>query len=531
MDALILNEMELLLEWKPLRSSPLLCRFLRFVVNETLMGRENQIKEYTIAKEVLGRSIDYANGQDASVRIHAMRLRKLLGDYYQSAGAASKVFIELPKGSYRPVFRLNQSEAPLKRGRSPKFSLEGAPEEKVLILPFSCLFRNADFNFEVDGFCEYLTEKLTMFRDISVIPYEFVLKRIEEGVLPEDVVRELEATCYVSGSMEITQHQIIISVRLIDAADGVLIWSYEETFELKSSGLMEVVEMIMIRIASSLAGYSGYIHKKVINRGLQNLRLAGTLENAVVWFYSYQIRHSREFFFYCLRSLQSSLSDCDSCAIGHAVLANLYADSLVYMYDVGEGALAKAEFHTAKAKELDPDCQHAHMVSAWVLILKGKPDEAFVDLDYALNINPYSTFSISCHSFGMGLLGHYEKSLASFEKAKRLDSLPYWWLNLSKIFFAFSELRFEEGLFYAKQHGTPKVIYEDVLEMIALLNLGRFEEMLQLRDRHLVKYPGGLQYLAVAFPSIIFDPILKKTVEASLLRIITLESQLKVGSA
>ena len=527
MDALIRQEMEHLFAWKPMQSSPLLCRFLEFVVKETLEGRENQIKEYTIAREVLGRPIEFTNGHDASVRIHAMRLRKLLADYYQGPGVNARVLIELPKGAYRPFFDFREDKTLKSRQLKTASDLDVTPEEKVLVTPFICLSRNADFDFEMNGFCEYLTEKLMMFQDISVVPYEFVLKQIESGIRPEDVARKLEATCYVAGSIEFTDREILVSVRLVDANDGMLIWNDEEKYDLDDKGLMDVVETITIRIASSLAGYSGQIHKKTINKGLSQLPLAGKLENAVVWFYAYQARHSKSLFYTALNALEENLKEGEDCALCHAVLATLYADSLLYMYDVDADGLAKAESHMKRALALDPECQHAHLMRAWVHVIKGMRSEAFVDLEHALSLNPNSTFCISAHSFGMALLGHYEKSLDSYDKVKRLDNLPYWWLNLSKVFHAFSQHQFEEALFYAMHQGTPKVIYEDVLEMIALLNLGRYEEMLQRRERHMLKYPGGLQYLAVVFPRIVFDPSLKKLLEESLHRIVSFETELK----
>lgn len=529
MDELILHEVELLLTWKPMQSSPLLCRFLQFVVHETLAGRENQIKEYTIAREVLGRSITFMNGQDASVRIHAMRLRKILADYYQGPGANARVIIELPKGAYRPYFQFSGKKEQAKDFQKEIQSYPDAvPEESVLVMPFICLSRNKDFDFKVDGFCEYLTEKLMMFQDISVVPYEFVVKGLERGVPATELPRELGASCYVSGSIEITEQEIDVSVRLADSSNGVLIWNHEEKYSLSTMGLMDVVERMTLRIASSIGGYSGYIHKKKINSSLNNLRLAGKLENAVVWFYSYQARHSRTFFYTALQTLESNLTNGAECALCHAVLATLYADSQVYMYEVGEDALAKAEFHVQKAFDLDPDCQHAHISHAWVNIIKGLRSEAFIALEHALSLNPNSTFCISAHSLGMSLLGHYEKSLDSYDKVKRLDATPYWWLNIAKVFYAFGQHKFDEGLFYAMQQGTPRVIYEDVLEMIALLHLGRIDEMLMRRQRHKMKYPGALEYLVVAFPRIIYDLPLKKLVESSLMKVVAFDQKMEV---
>src|ERR1700722_12682497 len=80
-------------------------QFLRFVVESTLAGRQEQIKEYLIGVEVFGRPEDYDPKQDPIVRIEAGRLRKRLGEYYSGLGVNDPLIIDLPKGGYVPAFR------------------------------------------------------------------------------------------------------------------------------------------------------------------------------------------------------------------------------------------------------------------------------------------------------------------------------------------------------------------------------------------------------------------------------------------
>src|SRR5215472_16942910 len=80
-------------------------RFLRFVVEQHLAGRSEELKESVIAVEVLGRSPDHNPKQDSIVRTEAARLRARLSEYYLGKGKDDPLVIELPKGGYVPVLR------------------------------------------------------------------------------------------------------------------------------------------------------------------------------------------------------------------------------------------------------------------------------------------------------------------------------------------------------------------------------------------------------------------------------------------
>ena len=86
--------------------------FLRYVVEHTLSGQSDHLKERTIGIEVFGRSTDYEPGEDATVRVKAGEVRKRLGLYYAEQGVHDAVRIDLPLGTYVPEFRTVDVAAP-----------------------------------------------------------------------------------------------------------------------------------------------------------------------------------------------------------------------------------------------------------------------------------------------------------------------------------------------------------------------------------------------------------------------------------
>ena len=79
-------------------------RFLQFVVEECLLGRQHRLKEYLIGLEVFNRQDDFDPRVDSIVRVEARRLRMKIEEYYQREGIQNEICIELRKGSYVPIF-------------------------------------------------------------------------------------------------------------------------------------------------------------------------------------------------------------------------------------------------------------------------------------------------------------------------------------------------------------------------------------------------------------------------------------------
>jgi hypothetical protein len=77
--------------------------FLEYIVDHTLQGDEDSLKERIVGAEVFGRSIDYDTNSDPCVRVAAGEVRRRIALYY-SANPNAPVRIELPLGSYSAEF-------------------------------------------------------------------------------------------------------------------------------------------------------------------------------------------------------------------------------------------------------------------------------------------------------------------------------------------------------------------------------------------------------------------------------------------
>lgn len=103
---MIRAQLDLLIRDEVFRSSKRSVAFLKYVVEQTLNGSADQIKERTIGVEVFGRDPSYDTNLDHIVRTAATELRKRLATYYVDEKHRSELRMGLIPGSYIPRFSL-----------------------------------------------------------------------------------------------------------------------------------------------------------------------------------------------------------------------------------------------------------------------------------------------------------------------------------------------------------------------------------------------------------------------------------------
>ena len=96
----MLPEVDRLLHSSTFRHSDALRRLLRFLAEKSLAGEADQLKEYSIALDGLGKPSTYDPRNDSTVRIQVGRLRQKLGEYYRTESPASEWMLDLPKGQF-----------------------------------------------------------------------------------------------------------------------------------------------------------------------------------------------------------------------------------------------------------------------------------------------------------------------------------------------------------------------------------------------------------------------------------------------
>ena len=243
-----------------------LSRFLRFVVERHLEGRDGEIKESLLAIEVFGRSPGYDPKQDPIVRTEAIRLRARLSEYYQGEGKDDPLVIELPKGGYVPVIRPSQrrpeiitplmtanSEPPLRRWRLGTRVWVGAalaclvvalaamgwwrfhPEAPIpiAVLPLINLNQDPANDYFADGLTSEIIRNLSIIDGLATRSEasSFALK--SRPLKGRDAGKQLEADYLVEGSVLRSGEQLRINVQLVRVRDDFPLWSDKYEREMK----------------------------------------------------------------------------------------------------------------------------------------------------------------------------------------------------------------------------------------------------------------------------------------------------------
>src|SRR5947208_231571 len=120
--------------------APGLAQVLTYVCSKYFEGEAEQIKEYNIAVEALGRAPAFDPKRDSIVRVEAHRLRKRLREYYQNGGANHAVQIVIPQGHYTPRFVNREGLVPAETNRALEFAIVVPWYRQTGWMPVALLF-------------------------------------------------------------------------------------------------------------------------------------------------------------------------------------------------------------------------------------------------------------------------------------------------------------------------------------------------------------------------------------------------------
>src|SRR5215469_7406541 len=228
-------------------SSARLTRFLSHIVNRTIDGDLDSLKEFSIAMEVFDRTADYDPNIDAIVRVEARRLRSKLKAYYEEGpGRGDTVLIGLRPGSYVPIFRW------LERGRQENRKEIGnsiqTRRASIAVLPFVNMSEEPGQDYFCDGITEEIINALTRLSGLNVIARTSAFQFKGVAVDIREVGRRLGADLVIEGSVRKAGMQLRIAAKAIDSESGHHLWS--ETFRRELQDIFAIQE----EIAESVAG-------------------------------------------------------------------------------------------------------------------------------------------------------------------------------------------------------------------------------------------------------------------------------------
>ncbi len=323
-----------------------LCRFLRYVVDETLKGRDKGLKGYSIGLAVFDRRKDFDPVADSIVRVEAQRLRQALTLYYHDAGRNDPLRIDVPKGGYVPLFKVQHHEN-LKKVNTDKYCAS------IMVLPMENLSGDAAQDYFAMGLMRELASSLGAYKELEVISSR-------TGETPRDLIEGKKTNCarfLLSGSTRISEQSIHVTVELIDAASSIQVWTNRYTRARSAEDLFTIQQQIADDIALHVADrYGGAINRALVGEGrLQTKRDLGSYE-AVLLLHEYNKDPSTHIYYDALDALEAAVKEHSEDAMAWAALSELVTDgySVWGVSDDKESVLAAARRYADKAVSLDP---------------------------------------------------------------------------------------------------------------------------------------------------------------------------------
>ncbi|MFC5195879.1 hypothetical protein ACFPH8_11100 [Bizionia hallyeonensis] len=511
---------EIIEELNHILSSPLFSRsvvltnFLKFIVEETLNGKTEGLKEYTIAVNALGKPSDFNPQIDAIVRIHAGRLRRLLKEYYDDLGKFDTIKIEVVKGTYVPIFRTNfipEKKSDVSIGKMPnQFS---RAKLTLAVLPFRNLCPNGEYQFFADGFGEELTRTFSNFQDIAVVAHHSTRIYASNHADVRIIGSDLGVHYLITGSVKRSSTAIRINVALIETMKGMQVWSETYNHELNIDNLIDIQDQIISNVCSILGGYYGFIihenwktHRKTI--------LSVDSFDAALWNYYLHMNFSLETYMQTRLALEEALKINPNYATGLAMLSELYLDAYSLGFPTVTEPVKEAYELAKKAVKMDPQCQHAYQQLGWANIYMKRKEEAIKALEYCLSLNPSSVSTIGTVGFGMACVGEYDRALELLLQSLDLNPHCPWWFYLGFFFVYYHNGDYVKALDYANKIETMDVFYEPLSKAIAKAQLGLLPEIGEDVNILTDKYSDILANLKAALSTTLYDTdLVEKIIE------------------
>jgi serine/threonine-protein kinase len=271
-EAKVTEQLNRILSSKAFRQADRLKRFLSFIVDETIAGRGERLKEFVVGVEVFEKPDSFDPRNDPIVRVQARRLRAQLSRYYREEAPDTEMVIELPKGGYAPVFRQTKS-APVRRPARPAL----VSRNTAVVIPIADHSPSGDLEYFCQGMTQEIVHTLAGTEEIRLVAWK---ERTEGGQTAiRDSAELSNAAVIVTGSVRRAENDVRITMGLIDAASGVYLWSgtLNRTLENIFAVQEEASRLIADQLKRELAGGGrpGQVRRPAENLAAYNLYVQG----------------------------------------------------------------------------------------------------------------------------------------------------------------------------------------------------------------------------------------------------------------
>lgn len=374
--------------------------FLVFVVMETLAGRAEDLKGYSIATQVFGRPEDFNVSVDPIVSIQANKLRRALERYYLIDGKLDPLRIDIPKGTYVPtIVHQKVAESPPDQDDAAAEPVLENSWPTILILPFKNLTGDPEQNFLGSGISTEMAIEVSRFENIRVL-YP------RDGMPSKDTC--IPPRFILNGELYKGRSGIKLAVRLVDTHSGLQIWG--DTCKTGGSvgELYTFREQVALGIATTVCGEFGVITRAMSKETKNKLPEDLSTYEAILRFWEYEQTMTAETFGRAFAALTHAVEREPDCSVTLGSLAILYATICNLDIPGFENPFENAVRCAERAAVINPNNQRILAILAYIRFMSNELPEAIHEAHRALDFNPHSLFVVDGLAWILTLSGDWE---------------------------------------------------------------------------------------------------------------------------
>ena len=461
-------QLERMLTRPDFKATPQQVALLKYVVEKTLAGNADEIKGYTVATEVFGRRSDFDQNIDPIVSIQAARLRRALASYYQGAGQHDPLRIDIPKGTYVPVFCEPDPRPEIVA--VPKGATSGCIQTwpTLTVNPLANLTADPEDDYLAIGLVTELTHALGHYPELRV------RETLHRG--PASVAAEPQSDFFLDGNVRRDPTSITISLRLLDARKGFQIWSGKYQGTLDAAKLIAFQEELADKVAYRLSGGYAVIPRHLAERSAHKPTSGLSTHEAMLRYWVYDARRTRPSFERAINALEHAAVRDRGCGPVWTMLARLYADN--YGLEIADRStpLDKAAAYARKGVSLDPNSRRARATLAYVRLLEDRRREALSEIEAAFGLHSQSSIYLDVLGWLMCLAGDWARGADCLGKAFATNPYSRPWARHGPFLNCFRTGNYEAAYRESLRFMMPDQFWEPLLKASVCGLLGRIEE-------------------------------------------------------
>lgn len=473
----IIRQVDKICRSSEFNSKKLLCNFLSYIVSEYLAGREDKIKGYSIAIDVFGRNEDFDPGQDALVRIHAGRLRRMLDLYYLRSGSDDPVRIEIPLGGYVPHFSVREDPgSSILEPVQETDPQQAFIEPSVAILPFKNLTGDPGKDYFAQGFSEELSIELTKYEDLIVYDFIHGSSSPVTGIEYAEFLKQKRARFVMEGAVNLMDNRIRLLAKLSDVLNGKQIWAESYTEVLTAGNLIDIQEGIAREISGIVGSEYGMILQKLSAD-------AGRLKPqdidtycAVLKFYYFQANQSGESARQAFTALEKVLRQGKDPGIASALLAAMYGNRYMLDYPGSEESYRKMTALVENAYLLDPNNLMVKVIRAFIFFACNEKERFFQIAEDCLKRKPTISIRLGSLAFNYMLYGEWDRGKEIMDQLM-VSGVGYpLYFHGATILYHYRLREYGRALAECGKYDVPSLFWAPMLRIAVLGQLGREDE-------------------------------------------------------